>query len=54
MQSLLAGYGQGKGDLAAPIAAERRAHDVELLLIKAELDQQVELAAIERLTGGAL
>ena len=25
MQSLLAGYGQGKGDLAAPIAAEHRA-----------------------------
>ena len=54
IQSLLAGYGQGKGDLGAPIAAERRAHDVELLLIRAELDQQVELAAIERLTGGAL
>ena len=54
MQSLLAGYSQGKGDLAAPIAAEHRAHDVELLLIKAELDQQIELAAIERLIGGAL
>jgi outer membrane protein, heavy metal efflux system len=54
MQSLLAGYSQGKGDLAAPIAAEHRAHDVELLLLKAELDQQVELAAIERLIGGAL
>ena len=54
MQSLLAGYSQGKGNLAAPIAAEHRAHDVELLLIKAELDQQVELAAIERLTGGPL
>ena len=54
MQSLLAGYSQGKGDLASPIAAEHRAHDVELLLLKAELDQQVELAAIERLIGGAL
>ena len=54
MQSLLAGYSQGKGDLATPIAAEHRAHDVELLLIKAELDQQMELAAIERLIGGAL
>ena len=54
MQSLLAGYSQGKGDLAAPIAAEHRTHDVELLLLKAELDQQVELAAIERLIGGAL
>jgi outer membrane protein, heavy metal efflux system len=54
MQSLLAGYSQGKGDLAAPIAAEHRSHDVELLLLKAELDQQVELAAIERLIGGAL
>jgi outer membrane protein, heavy metal efflux system len=54
MQSLLAGYSEGKGDLAAPIAAEHRAHDVELLLLKAELDQQVELAAIERLIGGPL
>jgi outer membrane protein TolC len=54
MQSLLAGYSLGKGDLAAPIAAEHRAHDVELLLIKAELDQQMELAAIERLIGGPL
>jgi cobalt-zinc-cadmium efflux system outer membrane protein len=54
MQSLVAGYSQGKGDLVAPIAAEHRAHDVELLLLKAELDQQVELAAIERLIGGAL
>jgi len=39
---------------AAVIAAEHRTHDVELLLLKAELDQQVELAAIERLLGGAL
>jgi outer membrane protein, heavy metal efflux system len=54
IQSLLAAYGQGKGDLAAPIAAEHRSHDVELMLLKSELDQQVELAAIERLTGGAL
>jgi cobalt-zinc-cadmium efflux system outer membrane protein len=54
IQSLLAGYSQGKGDLAAPIAAEHRAHDVELLLLKSELDQQVELAAIERLIGGPL
>ena len=54
LQSLLAGYSQGKGDLMAPIAAEHRSHDVELLLLKAELDQQVELAAIERLIGGAL
>ena len=54
IQSLLAAYGQGKGDLAAPIAAEHRSHDVELMLLKAELDQQVELAAVERLIGGAL
>jgi outer membrane protein TolC len=54
MQTLLASYGQGKGDLAAPIAAEHRIHDVELLLLKAELDQQIELAAIERLIGGPL
>jgi outer membrane protein TolC len=54
VQSLLAGYSQGKGDLAAPIAAEHRMHDVDLALLKAELDEQVELAAIERLIGGSL
>lgn len=54
IQSLLAAYGEGKGDLAAPIAAEHRSHDVELMLLKSELAQQVEFAAIERLIGGAL
>ena len=54
VRSLLADYGQGKGDLTAAIAAEHRIHDTELLLLKAELDQRVELAAIERLIGGAL
>src|SRR5205823_2039118 len=54
VQSLLASYSQGKGDIAAPIAAEHRVHEVELTLLKAELDQQVELAAIERLIGGPL
>ena len=54
VRSLLADYGQGKGDLTAAIAAEHRIHDTELLLLKAGLDQQVELAAIERLIGGSL
>jgi outer membrane protein, heavy metal efflux system len=54
MQTLLASYGQGKGDLVPVIAAAHRVHDVELARLKAELDQQVELAAIERLIGGPL
>jgi cobalt-zinc-cadmium efflux system outer membrane protein len=53
-QTVLAGYGQGKGDLTAAIGAEHRTHDVELRLLQAQLDEQVELAAIERLIGGDL
>jgi cobalt-zinc-cadmium efflux system outer membrane protein len=53
-QASLAGYRQGKGDLASAIAAERLDHDVELRLLLVELDEQVELAAIERLIGGDL
>lgn len=53
-QALLAGYGQGRGDLTAAIAAEHRMHDVELSMLQAQLDAQVELAAIERLIGGDL
>jgi outer membrane protein, heavy metal efflux system len=53
-RAVLANYGQGKGDLTAAIAAEHQTHDVELRLLQAELDEQVELAAIERLIGGDL
>jgi cobalt-zinc-cadmium efflux system outer membrane protein len=53
-QSTLAGYSQGKGELATAIAAERQIHHVELHLLQAKLDEQVELAAVERLIGGDL
>jgi len=53
-QAVLAGYSQGRGELTAAITAERQVHDVELRLLQAQLDAQVELAAIERLVGGDL
>ena len=53
-QTVLANYSQGKGELTAAIAAEHQMHDVELRLLQAQLDEQVELAAIERLIGGDL
>jgi len=53
-QTVLADYSQGKGDLTAAIEAEHQIHDVDLRLLQVQLDQQVELAAIERLIGGDL
>ncbi len=53
-QAILASYSQGSGDLAAAIAAEHQEHDVDLRLLQVQLDEQIELAAIERLTGGDL
>jgi len=53
-QATLAAYGQGKSELATAIAAEHQVHDVDLRLLQVQLDEQVELAAIERLTGGDL
>ncbi|WP_428390409.1 TolC family protein [Lichenicoccus sp.] len=53
-RTVLANYGQGKGDLTAAISAEHQTHDVELRLLQTQLDEQVELAAIERLIGGDL
>lgn len=53
-QTVLANYSQGRGDLSGAIMAEHQMHDVELRLLQAQLDEQVELAAIERLIGGDL
>lgn len=53
-QTVLAGYSQGRGDLTAAITVDHQMHDVELRLLQAQLDEQVELAAIERLIGGDL
>jgi len=53
-QTVLANYGQGRGDLTSAVATERQTHDVELRVLQSQLDEQVELAAIERLIGGDL
>ena len=53
-QAALAGYGQGRGELEAAITAQRQVREVELRLLQAQLDEQVEVAAIERLIGGDL
>ena len=53
-RSALAGYGQGRGDLAVVLAAEHRLHDTDLELLRTETDEQAALAAIERLIGGDL
>ena len=53
-QTALAGYGQGRGELAAAITAQRQVREVELRLLQAQLDEQVEVAAIERLIVGDL
>ena len=54
LQTVLAGYGQGRGELSTAITAEHQMHDVELRLLQAQLDAQVEVAAIERLIGDDL
>jgi len=53
-QAVLANYSQGRGELTAAITAEHRMHEVELRLLQTQLDEQVELAAIERLIGASL
>ena len=54
LRAVLAAYGQGRGDLGGAIEAEHRIHDVELAALRADLDERVSLAAIERLIGGDL
>jgi outer membrane protein, heavy metal efflux system len=53
-QTILANYSQGKGELTAAINAEHQRHDVDRRLLQVQLDEQVELAAIERLIGSDL
>ena len=53
-RSMLAGYGQGRGELNAVLAAEHRLHDVNLEILRIQLDEQTAFAAIERLIGGEL
>ncbi len=53
-KTVLANYSHGKGELTSSIEAEHQMHDVDLRLLKSQLDEQVELAHIERLIGGDL
>jgi outer membrane protein TolC len=54
LKSTTAEYAQGRGDLAAVLEAEHRAHELELKLLQLQLAEQTMLAAIERLIGGDL
>jgi outer membrane protein TolC len=54
LKSITADYAQGRGDLAAVLEAEHRAHELELKLLQLQLAEQTMLAAIERLIGGDL
>jgi outer membrane protein, heavy metal efflux system len=54
LQSLVAEYAQGRGNLAAALEAQHRVHDLELKRLRLELDKQTALAGIERLIGGDL
>jgi outer membrane protein TolC len=53
-RAMLAGYGQGRGDLSGVLEAEHRLHDTNLDILRSQIDQQIMLAAIERLIGGEL
>jgi outer membrane protein TolC len=53
-QTVLANYSQGQAELTSAITVEHQMHEVERRLLQAQLDEQVELAAIERLIGGDL
>ena len=53
-QAVLAGYSQGRGELAAAVTAQRAVREVELRLLQSQVEAQVEMAAIERLVGGEL
>lgn len=54
LQAVLAGYSQGRGELAAAITAQRQVRDIELRLLQSQMEAQVEVAAIERLIGSDL
>jgi outer membrane protein TolC len=53
-RSTLASFGEGRGELAVVLDAEHRLHETNLEILRAQLDAQTALAAIERLIGGEL
>jgi cobalt-zinc-cadmium efflux system outer membrane protein len=54
LRSGIAGYGLGRAELVDVLRAEHDLADQRIELLSAEFDQQRQLAAIERLTGGDL
>ncbi|MCI0737364.1 MAG: TolC family protein [Beijerinckiaceae bacterium] len=54
LKSVTADYAQGRGELAIALEAQHRVHALELKLIQLQLNEQMALAAIERLIGGEL
>jgi len=54
LKSVVSDYSQGRGDLGGALEAQHRIHDLELKLLQVELDEQMALAAVERLIGGEL
>jgi outer membrane protein TolC len=53
-RATLASYGEARVELTAVLDAEHRLHETNLEVLRAQLDQQTALAAIERLIGGEL
>ena len=53
LAAMLAAVGR-IGELAAVLESEHRLHETNLDILRAQLDAQTALAAIERLIGGAL
>jgi outer membrane protein TolC len=54
LRSVTADYAQGRGELAIALEAQHRVHALELKLLQLQLDEQMALAAIERLIGREL
>lgn len=52
LRSLTADYGEGTGSFAAVIDAMHHLHDLRLKRLQADFEQQIAIAAIERLIGG--
>lgn len=50
----LARYGEGQGGLDAVLVGDRRIREARLELLKAQMDGEIALAAVERLIGGDL
>ncbi len=54
VRSAIAAYGNGRAELTPVLDAARELGEARLSLLQARLDEQRQLAAIERLIGGAL